>query len=319
MSTPALLIAGPTASGKSALALRLAERAGALVMNADSMQVYADLRVLTARPSVAEEARAPHRLYGHVDAARRYSTAAWLEAAAAVMADARAADRPIIVVGGTGLYFKALIEGLSPIPQPTETARQRVAALFADAGVEGLRAAAEEIDPDAAQRILGRDRQRLVRLLEVAWGTEKTLSQWRQAQKPAALSPAAWRGLVIEADTPALDARIAMRAEAMLNDAGAAEVRALLARQLDPDLPAMKAIGVAATAAMLAGEATRAATLARIVLDTRRYAKRQRTWFRNQMADWPRIGGDDAAGAGAIWSAPNPAREPASGKAGEAG
>ncbi len=301
MTETALLIAGPTASGKSALALALAEQTGACVINADSMQVYADLLILTARPGGEDVARAPHRLYGCIDAAERYSTARWLAAACAELDAARAQDRPVIFVGGTGLYFKALTEGLSPIPQPSSEARAKVAALFEAEGVRGLRAAAESADPDATRQILGLDRQRLTRLLEVCWGTDRTMTAWRAASSDPPLRPGAWRGLVLERDVATLDARIAARARRMLTSQAAEEVRTLLARGLDPDLPAMKAIGVAAVQAMLDGDASADETAARIALESRRYAKRQRTWFRNQMRDWRRAVPDDVPAAAAIW------------------
>jgi tRNA dimethylallyltransferase len=277
-------IAGPTASGKSALALDLAERAGGVVINADSMQVYRDLHVVTARPSPADEARAPHRLYGHRDGAEPCSAAAWAREAAAEIATGRAGARLPILVGGTGLYFESLFRGLSAIPPvPEEVRRHRRGQGAAELHAELLRR-----DPETAARLEPTDAQRLARALEVLDATGRSLSSWQAEPARPLEAPEGWVRVVLDVPRPELHARIARRAAAMLDAGAAEEVAALLARGLDPAMPVMRAIGVPELAALVRGEADRATTLDRLVVATRRYAKRQETWFRGRMPEWAR-------------------------------
>ena len=282
------LIAGPTASGKSALALRLARAVGGELVNADSMQVYADLRVLTARPSPAEEAAAPHRLYGVADAGEAWSVGRWLAAARAALTDIAGRGCTAVVVGGTGLYFAALTRGLVDVPPTPEPVRTAARADYARLGEAGFRDALAARDPAAAARIASGDRQRLLRAYEVAAATGTPLSAWQAATRPT-LAPGSWRGVVLDLPRAELYARCDARLRAMVEGGALAEVAALAARGLDPELPAMKALGVRALAAHLHGASTLDAALHAAQQDTRRYAKRQQTWFRNQTPDWPRL------------------------------
>ena len=287
MTAPLItLIAGPTASGKSALALEVAERAGAVIINADSQQLYADLRVLSAGPSAEEEARAEHRLYGAADAADAWSVGRWSRAAMEVLAELD--GRPCLFVGGTGLYFTALIKGLADIPDIPVEARDAADRAFRAEGEAAFRRRLAALDPAAAERIEAGDRQRLSRAMAVAEHTGRALSDWTAETAPL-LAPGTWTGLVVEPDRETLyaacDARVARMVEAGALD----EVRALAARGLDPALPAMKAVGVREFAAHLAGETTLAAAVGATRQATRNYAKRQLTWFRNQTPEWARI------------------------------
>jgi tRNA dimethylallyltransferase len=289
------LIAGPTASGKSALALKLAGRIGAEIVNADSMQLYRDLRVLTARPSPEEAARAPHHLFGAADAADGWSAGRWLRAAGDVLTGVAERGRPAVVVGGTGLYFRALTRGLADIPQIPAEARREAEAGFERLGEAAFRARLAEADPASAQRIAPGDRQRLVRAWEVFAATDVALSEWQETGSPQ-LAPGTWAGVALEPPRAALYARCDARLEAMVREGALEEVRALFARGLDPGLPAMKAMGVRELAAHLRGEASLAEALTAAQRETRRYAKRQLTWMRGQMADWPRITAADPEG-----------------------
>jgi tRNA dimethylallyltransferase len=282
------LIAGPTASGKSALALQLAEATNAEIVNADSMQLYAGLRVLTAGPAPDELARAPHHLFGAADAADGWSVGRWLRAAREALADIAARRRSAIVVGGTGLYFKALTEGLAEIPHIAADLRRAAGIEFEALGEAAFRERLARVDPAAAARIAPGDRQRLVRAWEVYAATGRSLSE-HQASAQGALPAGGWRAVALEPPRPQLYARIDARLQAMVAQGALDEVRALLARNLDPDLPAMKAVGVRELAAHLAGHASLEDALAAAQQETRRYAKRQMTWMRGQMADWPRI------------------------------
>ncbi|MGG5810356.1 tRNA (adenosine(37)-N6)-dimethylallyltransferase MiaA [Falsiroseomonas sp. CW058] len=277
---PALLVAGPTASGKSALALRLAERLGGTVINADSMQVYRELRILTARPPAEDLARAPHALYGVRPAAEAGTAAWWRGAALAEMAAARAAGRVPILCGGTGLYFAALTEGLSDIPPVPEAARAEARRLLAEEGAEALHARLGAIDPETAAALRPGDSQRIARAFEVAAGTGRGLKAW---QRGSGTGPAPWRfaALLLDPPRPALREAIAARWDAMLAAGAVEEVRALGALGLDPALPAMRAHGVPELLAHLAGRMTLEAASERAILNTRRYTKRQATWFRH--------------------------------------
>lgn len=268
-----VLIAGPTASGKSALALAVAAEAGGVVVNADALQVYDTWRVLTARPSAAEEAAAPHALYGHVPGDAAYSVGAWLRDVAALGRVARP-----IFVGGTGLYLTRLTEGLIEVPEvPPEVreaaARRDPAALLA------------EIDAETAATIDAANPARVRRAWEVERATGRSLAAWHRRTPPPLVPLADAHAIVLDVDRATLADRIARRAERMLDDGAVEEVAAALARH-GPAAPAMKAIGAAEIAAHLAGTATREATRDRLVIATRRYAKRQRTWFRRHMRSW---------------------------------
>ena len=285
---PALLIMGPTASGKSALALAIAERIGGEIVNADSMQVYRDFRVLTARPTIEEEAQAPHRLYGHVDAAERYSAGRWLSDALAAIAEIRARDKTPILVGGTGLYFKALTQGLAEMPSVDPELRAAFTDRVAKEGAAALHAELMGLDPQIAARLEPNDAPRIIRALEVFETTGESIAAFQANTKPALASPE-WRGLALMPDRAALYAAINMRFENMLEQGALEEVRAFAARDLDPTLPAVKAHGAPALGAYLRGELTLTQAAEVGQRDTRRYAKRQFTWIANQMHDWPRV------------------------------
>jgi tRNA dimethylallyltransferase len=284
------LVAGPTASGKSALALGLAEAAGGVIVNADSMQLYADLRVLTARPSAEEEARAPHRLYGVADGAEAWSVGRWLRAAAAELAAIAASGRPAVVVGGTGLYFRALTQGLADVPPVPEGVRAETQAAWDRLGERAFRDALRARDPDAEARIFPGDRQRLTRAFEVFEATGRALSAW-QAETAPLLRPGDYAAVVVEPARDVLYARCDQRFDAMLAHGALDEVRALAARGLDPELPVMKALGVRELVAAAHGTLPPARAIELAKQETRRYAKRQSTWFRNQTPHWPRVDG----------------------------
>ncbi|WP_024506716.1 tRNA (adenosine(37)-N6)-dimethylallyltransferase MiaA [Bradyrhizobium sp. ARR65] len=282
----AVLIAGPTASGKSALALDLAEKTGGIIINADSMQVYRDLRVLTARPSPEEEAAVAHRLYGYVDAAINFSVGAWVADTASALTGARAQNRMPIFVGGTGLYFKALTRGLSAVPPVPAEVREAVRARLECDGVEALHAELVRRDPAAAERLKPRDRTRIARALEVVEATGRSLLDWHRDGLPPVLPPGQFSALFLAPERGALYARIDARFEAMLKAGALDEVERLAARQLDPLLPAMKAHGVPPLLRYFKGEITleQASEIGRA--DTRHYAKRQFTWFRHQLPEF---------------------------------
>lgn len=281
----AVLIAGPTASGKSALALDLAERVGGVVINADSMQVYRDLRVLSARPSVEEEARAPHRLYGHVDGAADYSVAHWLEDARAAIIEAEASGQLPIVIGGTGLYFKAMTQGLAPMPSIPPEVRARVRGL--DLPAPELHARLMAVDPQTAARLRPSDTQRLMRALEVVEATGRPLAQWQAERAGAPVLPGdAALKIFLATDRTALREAIARRFHLMMEAGALEEARALLARGLPEDRTILKAHGVPWFARHLAGEIELETAIEGGILDTRRYAKRQDTWFRHQLEGW---------------------------------
>ena len=281
-----MLIAGPTASGKSALALALAEQTGGMVINSDSMQVYRDLRVLTARPTVEEETVVPHRLYGHVDAAVNFSAGAWVADAAKTIAEARAQNRLPIFVGGSGLYFKALTRGLSAVPPiPTEI-RDSVRARLERDGVEALHDELVRRDPVSAERLKPRDRSRIARALEVVEATGRSLTDWHSEGLPPLLPPGEFTALFLSPEREVLYTRIDARFDAMLKAGALEEVERLAARKLDPLLPAMKAHGVPALIRYLAGELTLEEATTIGCAHTRHYAKRQFTWFRHQLPEF---------------------------------
>lgn len=282
----AILIAGPTAGGKSAVALSLAEKFGGIVINADSMQVYRDLRVLTARPGAQDEARAPHALYGFLPACDTYSVGRWLEDARAAVAQADAAGRVPVIVGGTGLYFRALLQGLSPVPDIPAEIRRRWRQEADRRGGPELHAVLAARDPVMAERLRPSDPQRIVRALEVLEATGKSLADWQREPGEPLLNEAETTRIVIAPGRAALAARIDARFEAMIAAGALEEVEALKAQQLEPGLPAMRALGVAPLMAHLEGKATLAEAGERVKTDTRRYAKRQMTWTRRNMISW---------------------------------
>lgn len=280
----AVLIAGPTASGKSALALERARRIDALIVNADALQVYDGLSVLTARPGPADLAVAPHALYGFVMPEVRFSTGAWVAAAAQRIAEA--GGRPLIFVGGTGLYFEALTNGFAEVPPvPAQVVAE------VEAELQGLDAAGRQLllaarDPEMARRLRAPDPQRVARALAVLKATGRSLSLFQDAPQRGLLDAYALEKVVLDPPRDVLAARIAARFEKMLAAGAADEVAALLARRLDASLPVMKAIGVREIADWLAGQVSEAAMIESAVIATRQFAKRQRTWFRGRMADW---------------------------------
>jgi tRNA dimethylallyltransferase len=295
---PALaLIAGPTASGKSALALALAEATGGVVINADSAQVYADLRIISARPTPADEARAEHRLYGYADGAKACSAAAWAEDARREIAAAHQAGKLPILAGGTGLYLRTLLDGIAPIPEIDPDIRAAVRSL----PVAEAHAALTREDPDAAARLRPSDTTRVARALEVVRSTGRPLAEWQKERSGGIGNEVDLRPLILLPAREWLYARCDARFEAMFCEEGMEEVRALLARGLSPALPVMRAIGVREIAGFLAGSLTREQALAAGRTATRRYAKRQYTWFSRQPpADWPRF--ED--GIAAQWELP---------------
>ncbi len=281
-----VLIAGPTASGKSALALRLAERLGGAVINADSMQVYRDLRVITARPAPEEEARVPHLLYGHVDAAESYSAGQWCEDVREALRRAAEMGRIPIVTGGTGLYFKALTGGIAGVPPVPPGVRAGVRARLDAEGSQALHAELAVRDPAMAARLSPGDRSRVARALEVVLGTGRSLSEWQHDGLPPVLDAGSALKLFLDPPRDGLRARVSERFDAMLEAGALEEVRALDARGLDPQLPAMKAHGVPWLRRYLQGELPLDAAAEGGKADTRRYIKRQVTWFRHQAPGW---------------------------------
>jgi tRNA dimethylallyltransferase len=280
------LIAGPTASGKSALALALAEKTGGVVINADSAQVYRNLRIVTARPSQEEEARAAHRLYGYRDGANACSAAEWATDAKREIDVAQAAGRLPILVGGTGLYIRTLLEGIAPVPEIDASIRAEVRAL----PVAGAHEALQREDPEAAARLRRGDTTRVARALEVVRSTGRPLAEWQKERAGGIADRMAVAPLIVLPPRAWLYGRCDARFQNMISKEGVAEVSSLLTRGLDSALPVMRAIGVREIAAFLRGELTRDEALERGRTATRQYAKRQYTWFSRQPpADWPRF------------------------------
>ena len=276
----ALLIAGPTASGKSALALDLARKWGGVIINADATQVYAPLRILSARPLPDEEALVSHRLYGHLAGTAPYSVAAWLGEAKRELAAAWEQGLLPIMTGGTGLYFRALERGLAPVPRIPDEVRDRWRNFTGDLHQELWR-----LDPAMAKRILPSDRQRLVRALEVIEATGRSLLEWQaEGQAEAPLAGIEVERIYMEVPRDELYQRAELRFEQMLRAGAVEEVRAII--DLDPSLPMMKAIGVPELASYLRGEVPLEEAAAQAKLSTRHYIKRQLTWWRGQMPHW---------------------------------
>ncbi len=282
---PLALIAGPTASGKSALALALAEQSGGVVVNADSAQVYRDLAIVSASPSPQEQSRVPHLLFGYRDGACPCSAAEWADDARSAIRAAQDENRLPILVGGTGLYIRTLLDGIAPVPPIDAAVRAEVRELT----VESAFAALEREDPQAAARLGENDRARIARALEVVRSTGRPLSEWQQQRTGGIASEVALKPLILVPPRDWLYRRCDHRFEAMMGVAGLEEVRRLIARGLDPALPVMRAIGVAEIAAFLAGRLSREEALEAGRTATRQYAKRQYTWFSRQPPPaWPR-------------------------------
>ena len=292
----AVLIAGPTASGKSALGIRLAQSLGGAVINADSMQVYRDLRVITARPTEAEQALAPHRLYGHVDGTVNFSVGRYVADARQVVAELEPGTVPIFV-GGTGLYFKALTHGLSAVPAVPDEVREAVRKESEGRDTPELHRLLASRDPDTSRGLRGSDRLRIQRALEVVAATGRPLVSFHGERQPGPLADVATIKLFLAPDRGELRRRINARFVAMIEQGALDEVRALAERRLDPMLPVMRAHGVPGLLAHLRGEASLEEAIARGQSDTRRYAKRQFTWFRHQLRDWPWVPPDEVIDA----------------------
>jgi tRNA dimethylallyltransferase len=280
------LIAGPTASGKSALALELAAALGGTIINADSMQVYRDLRIITARPAPEEEASAPHRLYGHVDAAENYSVGRWRVDAAEALAAAKQESLPAILVGGTGLYFNTLTRGLAAVPPIPAAIRDAVRARLASEGVAALHAELSARDAAGAARLMPGDRARVTRALEVVLATGRPLLDWHEDNTPASVDLARAAKIFLMPDREELFRRIDARFDAMIAAGALDEVSVLATRNLDPNLPAMKAHGVPWLIRHLRREIALAEAVEHAKLETRQYTKRQATWFRNQLPEF---------------------------------
>jgi tRNA dimethylallyltransferase len=278
---PLYLLAGPTASGKSAKALAWAEKTGGIILNADSMQLYADVPTLTARPDAAEEARAPHRLYGHLDGRTLWSTGDWLRAARPFITEALSGGPPLCIVGGTGLYFNALVHGLAEIPDIDEAVRSEARAAYDEMGEENLRALLRQHDPEAEARIMPNDQQRLSRAYEVWLQTGRALTWWQTHTVPE-LAADTYRLDILHPDRAWLYERCDRRLQIMLDHGTLDEVRALMDKGLEPDWPIMRVLGLGEFVAYLKGESSLEDALALARQKTRNYAKRQSTWFRNQ-------------------------------------
>jgi tRNA dimethylallyltransferase len=284
MRVDAVLIAGPTASGKSAAALALAEELGGAIINADSMQVYAELRILTARPSPDDEQRVPHLLYGHVRATERYSAGRYQVEAEHALEQARESKRLPIFVGGTGLYFSVLSEGLSPIPAVPTDVRTRTRQRFEMLGRDAFFSDLSERDPVTAARLRPSDTQRLLRAADVLEATGRPLSAWQDMRGRSVLGGLRVARLVLSPSREVLHQRIDARIQTMIERGALDEVRALAG--LDPTLPAARALGVPQFARVLTGERGLSEAITDLRTATRRYSKRQLTWFRTRMADW---------------------------------
>lgn len=295
-----ILIAGPTASGKSGLALRLAEQLGGIVVNADSMQVYRELRILTARPGLDEEARAPHALYGFVPGTESYSAGRYARDVAQVLADAQRQGRRPIIVGGTGLYFKTLTEGLSPIPAVPDDVRAKWRERAAGEGASGLQAELAVRDPEMAARLAPTDTQRLVRALEVIDATGVSLAEWQRVPRQPVLALEATIPLLVSPGRDELYRRIDTRFAAMVGEGGLEEAMQLASLGFDPAAPIMQALGVRPLLRHLGGELTLGEAIVAGQTETRQYAKRQLTWARRNMIAWQTISAQEMEQSDAI-------------------
>jgi tRNA dimethylallyltransferase len=281
-----ILIAGPTASGKSALALAIAEHVGGVIVNADSMQVYRELRILSARPTPDEEARLPHLLYGFVPAAEAYSAGRFARDAAAAIGLARSQRRRPVIVGGTGLYFKALLEGLSPVPRIGEAIRAHWRSEAGRRGAADLHRELVRRDAAMAARLAPTDTQRIVRALEVIEETGRSLAEWQKVREPPILNEADTVRLLVTLDRAELQARAGARFDRMMAEGALEEVRVIAGMGLDPASPAMRAIGVRPLLASLEGEGSLDDAVELAKIETRQYIKRQENWFKSHMISW---------------------------------
>ncbi len=288
-NTSPILIAGPTASGKSALALALAERCGGVVINADSMQVYSELRILTSRPTATDEARVPHALYGHVPACEAYSTGRFVTDVTVALDVARARGQRPIIAGGTGLYYKALLEGLSPVPAIPDDVRQHWRDLETEHGAGALYKVLLSDDPEMAARLDTNDGQRIVRALEVVHATGKSLAEWQRTPGVPVIDPGTAVKLLVMPDRATLHARAQARFDQMMMAGALAEAEALAALKLDPALPAMRALGVAPLIRAGRGETPLEAAIGEAKAETRQYIKRQETWMKTKMITWKHV------------------------------
>ncbi|PPQ38899.1 tRNA (adenosine(37)-N6)-dimethylallyltransferase MiaA [Rhodoblastus acidophilus] len=282
----AVLIAGPTASGKTALAAEIAEKLGAAAINADSMQVYGDLPILSAQPTAAETARAPHMLFGHIDAESNYSVGRWLDDARAALADCRARDLIPVFVGGTGMYFKALLQGLSDIPAVPPEVRARVRAACDGVAPAELHARLSKVDPETAARLRPTDPQRLIRALEIFEAFQAPLARFQGARQPPLLKAERCQCLFLAPERPVLNARIDARFDRMMEAGALEEVFRLRARGLDRALPALRAVGAPGLLDHLDGACSLEEAVARGKRDSRHYAKRQFTFARTQLPEF---------------------------------
>lgn len=284
--TKPILIAGPTASGKSVLAMAIAEHTGGEIINADSMQVYRELRILSARPSVEEEARVPHALYGFVPAGEAYSAGRFVRDAATAIAKARSEGRRPVIVGGTGLYFKALIEGLSPIPDIAADVRDYWRRAGEERGAGALHGELLRVDPVMAERLAPTDTQRIVRALEVIQSTGRSLAEWQSLRGEPVIDETETVRFAVSGDRAELHARADARFDRMMREGALDEARALSLLQLDPELPAMRAIGVRPLLRLVAGEIGEDEARELAKAETRQYIKRQETWLKRNMITW---------------------------------
>lgn len=284
---PVIMLAGPTASGKSAIALKLASKINGVIVNVDSMQVYSDLRILTARPSVEEERQVPHYLYGHVDGSVAYSVADYLNAVQQLLDSPVAQERPLIFVGGTGLYFRALLQGLAPVPPIIPEIREKIRRESLNASAPELHMRLQKCDPDTAMGLKPQDHQRIVRALEVWEQTGHSLAYFQKQPHVGILNHRKPYCFFITRDRPVLIERINKRFDMMVAQGAIAEVEALLARSLDPTLPLMRAHGVPRFIAYLRSQISLADAIEQAKIETRQYAKRQMTWWRGSLPNWP--------------------------------
>ena len=285
---PIVFIAGPTASGKSAWAIELAKTFNGEIINADAMQVYEDLQILSARPTFSEMQGVPHHLFGHIAGNIRYSTGQWLREVQPVILDCLAREVVPILVGGTGLYFKALLEGLAKVPAISQDVFENVKTILENEGIANLRDEALRIDPRATARILGDDPQRLSRIVSVYRETGKPLSEWQSETRPI-IPKQFCKCAVLIPDRSALYERINARFENMITSGGLNEAKSVFAKNYDNSLPIMKAIGVRQLQGYFAGDINLDDSIALASRDTRRFAKRQLTWFRGQARNWQNV------------------------------
>lgn len=285
---PIIFIAGPTASGKSSWGLEIAKSVGGEIINADALQVYADLQILSARPRCDEMEGVPHHMFGHVAGHLRYSTGQWLREVQPILLDCLARDVVPILTGGTGLYFKALTVGIADIPPVSDASMEAAEALLDERGIAALRVEAERVDAIAAARVMGNDPQRLLRIVSVYNETGRALSDWQKNTRPVIPAQFCRRAVLLPERQPLYD-HINARFDAMIDNGGLDEAKAVYEKGYDSTLPMMKAIGLQQFFPYLRGEMSLPESVELAKRDTRRFAKRQFTWFRGQASDWAQI------------------------------